>query len=98
MKPVAALLITLFLTACVSPAPIGPRPDSARQFTLADGSALTVTSNGREAQLRYPARYRLTDAETASYVEDATGCTPGRGLGSSSDGYDAFITYALNCG
>ncbi len=99
LKPIAALIATLCLTACVTPEPSpGPRPDTARLFTLADGSQLTVMTDGRQAHLRYPARYPLTDAETASYVEDATNCAPGRLLSSSSDGYDALRSYALNCG
>ncbi|MDZ4311065.1 MAG: hypothetical protein U1A24_10985 [Cypionkella sp.] len=99
LKPTAALIATLCLAACVTPTPSpGPRPDIARLFTLADGSQLTVVTDGRQAQLRYPARYPLTDAETASYVEDATNCAPGRLLSSSSDGYDILRSYALNCG
>jgi hypothetical protein len=98
LKPIPALMATLCLTACVTSMPTGPRPDIARQFSLTDGSQLTVMTDGRQAQLRYPARYPLTDAETASYVEDATNCAPGRLLSSSSDGYDALRSYALNCG
>jgi len=98
LKPIPALMATLCLTACVTSTPTGPRPDIARQFSLTDGSQLTVMTDGRQAQLRYPARYPLTDAETASYVEDATNCAPGRLLSSSSDGYDALRSYALNCG
>lgn len=98
LKPIPALIATLSLSACVTSAPTGPLADTARLFSLADGSQLTVTTDGRRAELRYPARYPLTDAETASYVEDATNCAPGRLLSRSSDGYDAQLSYALNCG
>lgn len=98
LKPIPALIATLCLTACVTTDPSVPQRDIARQFTLADGSRLTVMTDGHQAQLRYPARYPLTDAETASYVEDATNCAPGRLLSSSSDGYDTTRSYALNCG
>ena len=98
LKPIPALLATLSLAACVTTTPTGPRPDIARQFSLADGSSLTITSDGRDVLLRYPADYPLTDAETASYVEDTTNCQIGRLLSSSYDGYDTLRRYALNCG
>ena len=98
LKPIPALLAMLSLAACVTTTPTGPRPDIARQFSLADGARLTITSDGRDALLRYPASYRLTDAEAASYVEDTTNCQIGRMLSSSYDGYDTLRRYALSCG
>lgn len=70
-----ALLGAASLAACVATVPSDPNP--ARQFRLPTGEALYVTREGQSAVLIYPATYPLTDAETASYVMDATGCRPG---------------------
>jgi hypothetical protein len=102
MKYAILLLSALALGACVAtPPPVATGPIATSQsFGLPDGSVLTVTRQGQQARLTYPATYRLTDAEAVSYLEDGTGCRPGALLNSGFDDYSGQIVrnYGLNCG
>ena len=95
----AALLAPLALAACVAnTTPLQTTSD--RAFALPTGQQLTVSRYGNSAVVSYPSSYPLTDAETVSYIEDATGC--GAGAQQSSNAAQAgntlTETYALLCG
>jgi hypothetical protein len=103
-KIAATLMASLALTACVTTVPDNPdgsgrQIGEIRQFILPTRDRLNVTRQGAQVLLEYPIDYPLTDAEAASYVEDATGCRPGALLASSSTQYNRAIhrTYALTC-
>jgi len=98
LKP-AALLAPLALAACVTNTP--PLQTTAdRTFALPTGQQLTVSRYGNSAILSYPSSYPLTDAETVSYIEDATGCRAGAQQSSNAAEPSTTLTetYALLCG
>ena len=98
LKP-AALLAPLALAACVTTTtPLQTTAD--RAFALPTGQQLTVSRYGNSAILSYPSSYPLTDAETVSYIEDATGCRAGALQSSNAAvaGPTLTETYALLCG
>jgi len=98
LKP-TALLAPLALAACVSN--ITPQQTAAdRAFVLPTGQQLTVSRYGNRAIVSYPSNYPLTDAETVSYIEDATGCRAGAQQSSNAAEPSSTLTetYALLCG